>query len=155
MPALWQPLKLSGEHQPWVWQLCFLALAHLPLFTRRVHPESFQLPIRSVAMACADIKQGCQEGCGVVADPGVSPASCWSGWVCVCELWSHLLPFCYSCFCHLHELLPGSSAASSCCSTWNEGWGFLLSRGFSSCWNKQEELCESLNQTAVSLFAVY
>lgn len=73
LPALWQPLKFLGEHQPWVWQLCFLALAHLPLFTRRADPESCQLPVRSMAVACADINQGCQEGGGVVADPGVSP----------------------------------------------------------------------------------
>lgn len=63
--------------------------------------------------------------------------------------------FAYSCFCHLPELLPGDSAASSCCSNWNKGWGFLLSRGFSSCWKKQEEFCESLNQTAESRSLLY
>lgn len=158
LPALWQPLKFSGEQRLWVWQSCFLALAHFPLFIRRAHPESYQLPIGSMAVSCGDIKQGWQEGGEVVAGPAVSPGIL-LGWL---GLHTRVVvtPFAYSSFCHLTqqlpELLPGNSAASSCCSTWNKTWGFLLSRGSSPPWNKQDELCETLNQTAVvSLFPAY
>lgn len=157
LPALWQPLKFSGEHWLCAWQLCFLALAHLLLFTRRAHPESYQLPITSVAVACADIKQGCQGGCGVIADPGVSPWNPAGVAGFAGELWSHLLPTApfvwlgssLSCCQVTVQPLPVAVPAINC-------GGFYCQGASAHVGTNRRNFVKTLNQTAtVSLFPVY